>query len=593
MSSKALSQSLMFRLLVVFCLLIALVAAAGYAFFHYIEAAAKTETTEHLGSTGKLGAGYLAAFLNERRGDARLLSEVLSEDLDQDWWQARDRAPPPAPQKLLKTALASYGYIGALILNAKANVSFSTGRSVGLSDMGKRNALRVLNQAAPVFSDLYLADPAAPESFMLDTFAPIMSRAGDKVVGVLVLRGDWDQLFALTQPWPDQRPSAEYLLARKDGDDVLFLNQLRHQPQNVPRLRVPLAGDERSPAWPAIRAVQGHYGAVESVDYRGKAVLAYSLPIPDTDWSMVVKADVEEVLAGAQRLENITLIAVLVFNVFVFALSWQWLHGRATLAHQRERDIADLRLAEAALNELNSQLEQRIKERTAKLEAANQALETFTYSVAHDLKAPLRGIDGYSRLLQESYSDKLDDEGRGFLRNVRRATQHMGQLIDDLLAYSRLEHSDVQMGQVNLQELIESLLAKHAHDIRTRDVAVTVAVPFPSVNADREGLSMALRNLLENALKFTRNVPRPMIETSGRDTEAACILSVRDNGVGFDMKFHDRIFDIFQRLHRSEDYPGTGVGLAIARKAMQRMGGRAWAESEPGKGATFYLEIPK
>jgi len=593
MSSKALSHSPMFRLLVVFCLLIALVAAAGYAFFHYIEAAAKTETTEHLGSTGKLRAGYLAAFLNERRGDARLLSEVLSEDLDQDWWQARDRALPPAPQKLLKTALASYGYIGALILNAKANVSFSTGRSVGLSDMGKRNALRVLNQAAPVFSDLYLADPAAPESFMLDTFAPIMSRAGDKVVGVLVLRGDWDQLFVLTQPWSDQRPSAEYLLARKDGDDVLFLNQLRYQPQNVPRLRVPLAGDERSPAWPAIRAVQGHYGAVESVDYRGKAVLAYSLPIPDTDWGMVVKADVEEVLAGAQRLENITLIAVLAFNVFVFALSWQWLRSRAELASQRERDIADLRLAEAALNELNSQLEQRIKERTAKLETANQALETFTYSVAHDLKAPLRGIDGYSRLLQESYSDKLDDEGRGFLRNVRRATQHMGQLIDDLLAYSRLEHSDVQMGQVNLQELIESLLAKHAHDIRTRDVAVTVAVPFPSVNADREGLSMALRNLLENALKFTRNVPRPMIETSGRDTEAACILSVRDNGVGFDMKFHDRIFDIFQRLHRSEDYPGTGVGLAIARKAMQRMGGRVWAESEPGKGATFYLEIPK
>jgi signal transduction histidine kinase len=242
---------------------------------------------------------------------------------------------------------------------------------------------------------------------------------------------------------------------------------------------------------------------------------------------------------------------------------------------------------------LNTELEQRVAERTARLEEANKELETFTYSVSHDLKAPLRGIDGYSRLLLDQYSDKLDDEGRQFLHNVREAAQQMGALINDLLAYSRLEHQELHAGRVDLERLIEALLVGHAAECKTRGVALNVAMPAVSVNADRAGLTMALRNLLGNALKFTRDMPKPAIEIGARDQGATCLLWVRDNGVGFDMKFHDKIFSIFQRLHRAEDYPGTGVGLAIVKKVMERMGGRAWAESEPGKGASFYLEIPK
>jgi signal transduction histidine kinase len=249
--------------------------------------------------------------------------------------------------------------------------------------------------------------------------------------------------------------------------------------------------------------------------------------------------------------------------------------------------------AEETVGKLNAELEQRVRERTAKLEAANKELEAFSYSVAHDLRAPLRGLDGYSRLLQTDYADKLDDEGRGFLHNIVQAAKQMSELIDDLLAYSHLEQRDMQLAKVDPRALIESLLADRADDIRSRGVTVSVAVACPSMTADREGLAIALRNLLGNALKFTRDVPKPMIEIGGRDEGSARLLWVRDNGVRFDMKFHDRIFAIFQRLHRSEDYPGTGVGLAIVKKAMERMGGRAWAESAPGKGATFYLEIPE
>ena len=256
-----------------------------------------------------------------------------------------------------------------------------------------------------------------------------------------------------------------------------------------------------------------------------------------------------------------------------------------------DTDIARHKQAEETIRRINTELEQRVNERTVQLETANKDREAFTYSVSHDLKAPLRGIDGYSRLLLEGYSAKLDDEGRRFLHNVRRATAQMNQLIDDLLAYSRLERYVLQTTQVNMQALIDALLVECVTEVQNRGVAVTVTLSCTTVRADRDGLAMALRNLLDNALKFSRDVPRPAIEISGHNTGISCILWVRDNGTGFDMKFHDRIFDMFQRLHRAEDYPGTGVGLAIVRKAMDRMGGRAWAESEPGKGSTFYLEI--
>ncbi len=239
-----------------------------------------------------------------------------------------------------------------------------------------------------------------------------------------------------------------------------------------------------------------------------------------------------------------------------------------------------------------AELEQRVAARTAELAVRNRELETFTYSVSHDLKAPLRGIDGYSRLLLEDHGPSLNDEGRAFLHTIRRATLQMNQLIEDLLAYSRLERRPLQAAQVNLKTLVESVLAERADVIPARGAVVRVDAPDVVVLADPDGLTMALRNLVDNALKFTGSTSTPMIEIGGQTNSYACIIWVKDNGIGFSMKFHSRIFDIFQRLHRAEEYPGTGIGLAIVRKAMERMGGKTWAESEPGQGATFYLEIP-
>ena len=261
----------------------------------------------------------------------------------------------------------------------------------------------------------------------------------------------------------------------------------------------------------------------------------------------------------------------------------------ATLLFERVRR----RQSKELLDQLNAELEQRIAARTAALDAKSRELETFAYSVAHDLKAPLRGIDGYTRLLLADHAASLNDEGRNFLKTIHTSSEEMNQLIGDLLDYSRLERRELKSNRIELRSLVNAVVEQKEREVTEHGIHVQVSVNGGVVLADVNGLAQALRNYLDNAINFTREVAEPRIEVGSEESENSCVLWVRDNGIGFDMKYRDRIFEIFQRLNHSEEYPGTGIGLAIVRKAMERMGGRAWGESSPGQGATFFLEIPK
>ena len=257
-------------------------------------------------------------------------------------------------------------------------------------------------------------------------------------------------------------------------------------------------------------------------------------------------------------------------------------------------DITDRRRAEQEIRSLNIELEQRVAERTSELEAKHREMESFTYSVSHDLKAPLRGIDGYSRLLESDHAHRLDDEGRLFVATIRKATAHMGELIDDLLAYSRIERGRPRLGPVASGPVLASVIDGAAAEIADGGIALRSQVdPGATALGEHDGLVLALRNLLDNAVKFTAGRPDRRIEIGARRADGHVLFWVRDNGPGFDMRYHDRIFEIFQRLHRAEDYPGTGVGLAIVRKAVERMHGKVWAESAKGAGATFWIQLPQ
>jgi signal transduction histidine kinase len=264
----------------------------------------------------------------------------------------------------------------------------------------------------------------------------------------------------------------------------------------------------------------------------------------------------------------------------------------ATLTFLLMRGRYALALSEGQLRSVNAELEQRVAARTADLAATNKELEAFTYLVSHDLKAPLRAIDGYSRLLWVDHAERLDEEGRLFLDNVRKGVEQMSQLIEDLLDYSRMERRGLRDQPIDLGELTARLLKEREADLQASGAQVHTEVTGLVARADPEGLALVLRNLLDNALKFHRPGEPPVVVIQGRESPERIELAVSDQGIGFDMQFHDRIFEIFQRLQSAREYPGTGIGLASARKAMTRMGGQIHAESVPGAGATFYLELP-
>ncbi len=256
-------------------------------------------------------------------------------------------------------------------------------------------------------------------------------------------------------------------------------------------------------------------------------------------------------------------------------------------------DITAHKLSEERIRQTNATLEQRVRERTAQLEAVNRELEAFTYSVSHDLRAPLRHIDGFAHLLIRSAGTRLDEQGRRQLDTISASARQMGRLIDDLLAFSRIGRSPLRLEPVELQPLISAVIADGNYQQPGRPILWAVG-PLPPVHADAAMLRQVWFNLVDNAVKYSGKNPHPRISIACRADAAAreLIFSITDNGVGFDPRYVDKLFGVFQRLHGSTEFEGTGIGLANVRRIIARHGGRTWAESRVGEGATFYFSLP-
>jgi signal transduction histidine kinase len=235
-------------------------------------------------------------------------------------------------------------------------------------------------------------------------------------------------------------------------------------------------------------------------------------------------------------------------------------------------------------------MEEDLRRRTAELEAANKELETFSYSVSHDLRAPLRTLDGFSEIVLMDYGDKLDETGKDYLTRVRKASQTMSQLIDDILKLSRINRAEMHREIFDLSALAESILDELKFSQPERKVELAID-PGILIKGDKDLLSIGLRNLLENAWKFTGKCPVARIELGAILQSNQKVYFIRDNGVGFDIRRSDKLFQPFQRLHDTKEFPGTGIGLATVQRVIRRHGGHIWAESEIGKGTTFYFTL--
>lgn len=255
------------------------------------------------------------------------------------------------------------------------------------------------------------------------------------------------------------------------------------------------------------------------------------------------------------------------------------------------RDITDRKQKEEEILLLNKSLEKKVEARTKDLVLKNKELEEFTYTVSHDLKAPLRGISGYSSLLLQEHADQLDEEGKGFLEKLILSAEQLGLLIDDLLNYSRLEKREVTFSTISVQEVVKVNLDQFRSEINSRNVSVHLDMDPTPIQSSYDLMMTIVHNYIENALKFTSRCAQPEIWIEFRNMEDSGLLSVRDNGIGFDNVYAEKIFDIFQRLNHSSEFSGTGIGLAIVKKAAGLLNYQVWAEGKVDEGATFYLKI--
>ena len=401
-----------------------------------------------------------------------------------------------------------------------------------------------------------------------------------------VLFADYERTSAMNPP------PAEGQGYRFEGDDLLLFQEVRQRQEllGTVYLRAGLGGWARRKRYMAIVALVGlgALGLAMLLSTWLQGVIVRPL--------MEVTGVAREVVASrdygrrvAKRGEDEVGVLVEAFNGMLAGIEQrESALEDANAALQSE--IGEHRRAKEEVVVLNQSLERRVAERTAELEAANKELESFSYSVSHDLRAPLRAIDGFASLLVKNQADRLDERGLSHLERVRAATQRMGQLIDDLLRLSRATRSEMARRDMDLSDMAHAIVSDLRVASPDRKVEVVVA-PGLRAHADFNLMRTVMENLLGNAWKFTSKREEARIEVGSLEQGGVEVFFVKDDGAGFDMRYADKLFGAFQRLHAMAEYAGTGVGLANVQRIIHRHGGRIWAESEPGRGAAFYFTL--
>ena len=455
--------------------------------------------------------------------------------------------------------------------------------------------------------DFSIEDGSLPEISVKESIA-----LNDATIGTVKLVAQGDQTASLIQDYGGLGKTGDNLFVQEKVDGSLAASSSRFSGSGVvpQRLKDQLASAKVAEA---LKNRSSANGVATVSDTPFVYAIRY---MPALNAAYVIKVDTSEALQTVEHLRDGILLFAFIFSLLAIMLILFFVHsitspisnlssvaratvggnlgGRALVLSKDE--IGDLAIAFNFmldnLQELKTNLEKKVHERTKQLEVINKELESFSYSVSHDLRAPLRAIDGFSRILEEDYSKKLDEDGKRTLNTIIESTKQMGRLIDDLLAFSRLGRQEVKKQEVDMNALVNEVYNELRLQNPERAIDVRIR-KLPPAFADASLMRQVWTNYLSNAIKFTRNNPKAVIEVGAKPLDGSTTYFVKDNGVGFDMEYAGKLFGVFQRLHAQKDFEGTGVGLAIVKRVVERHGGTVAAEAKLNKGATVSFTLPK
>jgi len=565
-------------------------------------------------------------WLGERKDDVTVFSEsintsTLLNDLitlvrqgasdgkphEEFWTQFTKEPPHELLLQRMDQILAVYkAYHKIQIADASTGmiIASSDEKSLGLNVSGNPSFDKVLKSKLEVVVDIQL-DPTTTHPHLIVSraiFPPVLKDTPTETpLGVAMFSIDTDAyLKPLLYTGTGMGETGDIVLVNRDSTILMPLKF------PLPDGTIPKPLEYKIQARPAMMAARGEEGVTIADDYRGVPVLSAHRQItvgPDQSWGLVVKRDQAEVFAPLWKGIFYTILVAflgLMVAVLLIVITAKRISSPidALIGTAREVEAGNfsVRAPVKASDEIgalaatfNSMLEQ-IQKWGAEIERTNKELEAFSYSVSHDLRAPLRGIDGFSKALLEDYYEKVDETGRDYLTRVRTATQHMGRLIDDLLKLSQLTKIEMRQEPVPLSGIVTKIIDSLKNNEPDRSVECVVEEGI-TINGDPYLMEIAMENLLNNAWKFTGKTPSPRIQFGMTQKDGLNVCYIKDNGVGFDMTYYGKLFGAFQRLHSPEEFHGTGIGLVTVQRIIHRHRGRIWAEAELNKGATFFFTI--
>jgi len=592
--------------------------------YFYVKNTLTAEVMSHLASVSSIQANRVEGIIEQNLERLRLVSSRTQLRISlHEYINKKDRSHFDKLQLIINDALVSTGSFNIIsILDINGNVIASTNPARSSLNYGNYDFFsnaKVENNAEHFFLD---------EKNQLQVYLSGPLTINDKLVGILLIESDAHNIVSLINDYSGLRQTGETLLGRKtmDGKSALYLTPLRFD-QNAALVRKVNLSDLSNPLSRALQENQKFL--TTATDYRGQEVLASTNYINKTGWGLVVKIDKTEAFAATYDL--IKYITIITFSLmilvtwisFAFAkiISTPIVELTKTAHHINEGDLTqravinsndeagelaaafnnmtnnliltqyDLANTNKELQSHRDHLEEMVSQRTLELQEKNKELESFAYSVSHDLRSPLRAIDGFSRILAEDYENLLDDEGKQHFARIRQASQRMGNLIDDLLELSRINRSEIVKQEIDLSARVHSAISRLDNTNRNRQVNFIVQ-PDVFIYGDDTLMDVVIANLIGNAWKYTEKTAVAKIEFGELQKNGEPVYFVRDNGIGFDMKYADKLFGAFQRLVAYDEYPGTGIGLATVLRVINRHGGHIWAKGEPDRGATFYFTVP-